>query len=120
MLWDEPSPDESEDIIKRFAKSIYKYEMVLVAILFLESIKPIASVGGQFARYMVAPFIPFIGEESIPYLATFQDKDNVEKLIQEIERLNKQNEIKHKKEKDRMKEQGIETQKKGWRRYLPF
>lgn len=116
MLWDEPSSEEEEEIIKRFAETIYKYDMDLVAILFLESIKPIASIGGQITRYMVAPFIPFLGEKSMPYLATFQNKENLEKLIQELERLSKQEKM----EKDMRKEQGIETQKKGWRRYLPF
>jgi len=120
LIWDEPTQEEKDEIIRRVAETIYKYDMDLVSILVLESIKPIASVGGQLARYMVAPFIPFLGEKSMPYLATFQDKDNVEKLIKEIERLTKQGEMEKKKEKDMRKEQGIETQKKGWRRYLPF
>jgi acyl-CoA reductase-like NAD-dependent aldehyde dehydrogenase len=119
MMWDEPTPEEKEDIIKRVAETIYKYDMDLVAILFLESIKPIASVGGQLARYMIAPFVPFIGERSMPYLATFQSKENLEKLIRELEERGKEEEIERRQREERKAREG-DTRKKGWRRYLPF
>jgi len=113
LMWDEPTPEEKEDIIKRVADAIYKYDMDLVAILFLESIKPLASVGGQLARYMLAPFVPFVGERSMPYLATFQEKENLEKLIKVLEERGKKDEAEG-------REQSSKAQKKGWRRLLPF
>ena len=73
-MWEDPSDEKEEKIIKRTAETIYKYDMDLVAILFLESMKPLASVGGQLARYMVAPFIPFIGDKSLPFFATFRTR----------------------------------------------
>lgn len=112
-MWDEPSSEEEDEIIKHVAETIYKYDMDLVAILFLESIKPLASVGGQLARYIVAPFIPFVGERSIPYLATFQNKENIERLIRRLEEKSKQEENEKKKGKKH-------SEKRGWRRFLPF
>lgn len=118
MMWDDPSDKEKDEMIKKAAETIYKYDMDLVAILILESMKPLASVGGQLSRFMVAPFIPFIGDRSMPYLATFQNKENVERLIQELEERGKQEE-KRKREKARAVEEG-KSPKKDWRRFLPF
>jgi len=119
-LWEDPSDEKEEKIIKRTAETIYKYDMDLVAILFLESMKPLASVGGQLARYMVAPFVPFIGDKSIPYLATFQNKENVERLIKELEEKGRQEEEEKKRLKQARKAEGGEPPKKGWRKFLPF
>jgi len=119
-MWEEPKPEEQEAIIKRVAETIYKYDMDLVAILMLESIKPLATVGSQLARFVVAPFIPFVGEKSMPYLATFERKENVEKLIRVLEERGKKDEAEERGEKGRRKEQSNKAQKKGWRRLLPI
>jgi len=118
MMWDNPSDKEKDEMIKKAAETIYKYDMDLIAILVLESIKPLASVGGQLSRFMIAPFIPFIGDRSMPYLATFQNKENVERLIQELEERGKQEE-KIRRKKARAVEEG-KSPKKGWRRFFPF
>ena len=117
MMWDEPSDKEKEEMIKKTADTIYEYDMDLIAILVLESMKPLASVGGQLSRYMVAPFIPIVGDKSLPYLATFQNQENVESLILELEERGKQEEERRKKAK--AAEKG-KSPKKGWRRFLPF
>ena len=119
-MWEDPSDEKEEKIIKRTAETIYKYEMDLVAILFLESMKPLASVGGQLARYMVAPFVPFIGDKSLPFLATFQNKENVERLIKELEEKGRQEEEEKKRLKQARKAEEGESPRKGWRKYLPF
>jgi acyl-CoA reductase-like NAD-dependent aldehyde dehydrogenase len=119
-MWEDPSEREKDEMIKKAAETIYKYDMDLVAILVLESIKPLASVGGQLGRYMVAPFVPFISEKTIPYMATFQDKKNVERLIKELEEHGKREEELRKKQKEAEKaERGAEN-KSWWRRILPF
>ena len=119
-MWEDPSPGKEDEIINRSAEIIYKYEMDLVAILILETMKPLASVGGQFARYVVAPFIPFVGGKSLPYLATFQDKNNVERLIQKLEEKGRKDEEEKKRLKQAIKGEREESPKKGWRKYLPF
>ena len=119
-MWEDPSDEKETEIIKNTAETIYKYDMDLVAILILESIKPLASVGGQFARYVVAPFIPFIGDNSSPFFATFQNKNNVERLIQTLEEKGRKDEEEKKRLKQARKAENKESPKKGWRKYLPF
>jgi hypothetical protein len=114
-MWEEPDPEKQEAIIKHMAEIVYKYNMDLGAIFLLEAIKPFASVGSQLTRFMVAPFIPFVGEKSIPYLATFENKENVEKLIRLIEERSEEDRKKREEEK-KVKA----TPKKGWKRFLPF
>jgi len=63
--------------------------------------KPLASVGGQLSRFMVAPFIPFIGDKSMPYLATFQNKENVERLISLLEDMSREDAKRNKRKKRR-------------------
>jgi hypothetical protein len=119
-MWEDPSDKEKDEMIKKAAEAIYKYDMDLVAILVLETIKPLASVGGQLGRYLVAPFIPFVSDRTIPYLATFQEKENVERLIKELEERGRQEEGLRKKLKEAERaEKGVEK-KSGWRRFLPF
>jgi len=101
MIWDDPSDQEKDEMIKKAAETIYKYDMDLVAILILESMKPLASVGGQLSRFMVAPFIPFIGDKSMPYLATFQNKENVERLISLLEDMSREDAKRNKRKKRR-------------------
>jgi hypothetical protein len=114
-MWEEPEPEKQEEIIKKIAEIIYKYDMDLGAIFLLEAVKPFASVGSQLVRFMVAPFIPFVGEKSIPYLATFESKENVEKLIRLIEERSEED---RKRKEEEKKVDG--TTKNGWRRFLPF
>jgi len=114
-MWEEPEPEKQEEIIKQMAEIVYKYDMDLGAIFLLEAVKPFASVGSQLARFMVAPFIPFVGERSIPYLATFERKENVEKLIRLIEERSEED---RKRKEEEKKAKG--TSKNGWRRLLPF
>lgn len=97
MLWDDPTQEEEEEIIEKLSKVIYDYDMDLVAILFLESIKPLSSVGAQLGRYLIAPFVPFFGSKAIPYLATFENKQNLEKLIRRLEDRIKEEEENNKK-----------------------
>lgn len=113
-IFDDPTREESDEVIMSLADSIWKYDVDLAAILFLESSKPLSKVYGMMGRFIVAPFIPLVGETSMKYLATFQDKQNIEKLIVEIER--------RMKEKDEKAKELAKSKppKKGWQRYLPF
>lgn len=119
MIWDNPSPEEKDEIIKGIAETIYKYDMDLVAVLLLESIKPLASVGSQMIRYVIAPFIPFIGEKSMPYLATFENRENLEKLIRLLEERSEQ-EDRERKRRKKLRKAKDGSQRKGWRGLWPF
>ena len=116
-LFEEPNSEQETEMIEKLANTIYKYDMDLVAILVLESIKPLTSVYGKMGRFIVAPFIPLIGEESMPYLATFEKKENLEKLIRLLEERGKADYEIAKKMKEEAK---VNESKKGKRRLWPF
>jgi len=134
LFWDlEVTPEDEEMYIRKIAEVIHQYGMEVPAILFLESTKPLAYIGGQLGRFFVSPFLPIISEEvgikGEKFFMIFEKRGNVEKLIQLVEEMAQ-------KEKEKTPEEAkssTEThepsdeseeeerpEKKGWRRFLPF
>lgn len=109
------------------AEKIHKYGMDVAAILMLESVKPLAYIGGQMGRFFVSPFLPALGETigqgGEKFFGVFEKRDNVEKLIKLLEKMAKE-EDEQKEELKKTKKAKAETEgtpsKKGWRRFLPF
>ena len=89
-MFEEPTPEEEDEIIRRVAEHIIRNDMDLVAILFLESFKPLPSVYGPMARFMVGPFLPVYGDEAMRYMAVFQNKQNLKKLISLVEKMSRE------------------------------
>ena len=127
MFWDmEVTPEDEEEMIRKAAETIHKYGMDVAAILFLESVKPLAYIGGQMGRFFLSPFLPAFGESigrgGEKFLTIFEKRENVEKLITLLEKMAK--EEKPKEAEKPKEEQAIPTEKpppkKGWRRFLPF
>lgn len=114
-LFDEPSPEEVDKMIEEVAGKIFDYDMDLVAILMLETLKPLSSVYAPMGRFMVAPFLPVVGEASGRYLAAFQNKENVERLISLLEEKSREDEKKAAEARKARKKQGG-----GWKRYVPW
>lgn len=122
MFWDlEVTPEDEEEMIRKVAEQIHKYGMEVAAILMLESVKPLAYIGGQMGRFFVAPFLPAFGENiglgGEKLLTTFEKRENVEKLIVMLEKLAKEEE---KPKEERAEEAEGAPKKRGWRRFLPF
>jgi len=57
------------------------------AIMFLEVNKPLSSITSQTALLVVAPILELFGIRGYKYSKLFSKMDNVERLIQEVERL---------------------------------
>jgi len=72
-------------IIEKTVELITRFDIEGPAVFMLEAIKPLAYVGGQFARFFLAPFLPIFGETSDNVIATLEQQDNIEKIIQMIE-----------------------------------
>ncbi len=134
MYWDlEITPEDEEMYIRKIAEVIHQYGMEVPAILFLESTKPLAYIGGELGRFFVSPFLPIISEEigikGEKFFMIFEKRGNVEKLIQLVEEMSQ-------KEKEKTPEEAKSAaeargpsdepkaeerpEKKGWRRFLPF
>lgn len=77
--------EEQEAIIKKMFGWITKYEMDIPAVMLLESIKPLAQVGGALAQMAIGPVFLAFWEKGFDYIHTFEEMNNIEKLIRMIE-----------------------------------
>lgn len=125
----EITPEDEEEMIRKIAEKIHKYGMDVAAILFIESVKPLAYIGGQMGRLFISPFLPAFGENigqgGEKFFTIFEKRENVEKLITLLEKMAKEEEKKPKEKSEKPKEeQKTEAEeappKMGWRRFLPF
>ncbi len=137
---DEELTEEAVDeIIRKTAERIQQYGMETVAILTLESVKPLVYVGGEMSRLMVSPFLPALGptvnELGENLINVFEERKNVEKLITILEEMARgeygkeedeqeagaSEEGKEKPEADEASDEQAEPKKrKSWRDWLPF
>lgn len=132
MYWDIDVTSEDEDeMIGKIAQKIHASGLDVVAILMIESVKPLSYIGAQMGRLFFSPFLPALGENvgiiGEKVLQIFEKRDNVEKLIKAVEALSREEEEKKKTEKaKKLEEKRKDTQigeisgKKGWRRFIPF
>jgi len=135
----ELSAEEVDEIIRKTAEKIHQYGMETVAILTLESVKPLVYIGGEMSRLMISPFLPALGpsanELGENLINVFEDRENVEKLITILEKMargeydNEEEEQEpgakekgeEKTESDQVSDdQSKPEKKKTWRDWLPF
>lgn len=105
-------------LLTRLASEIVKRSLSAPAVMFLESIKPLSFLGSQ-AMVFFAPFVKaFWDGSSYDQLATLlEDRQNVELLLREIERLEAEQDAARREEKRRRKaekerEKACKAQKK--------
>lgn len=88
---EELSEEEEEEIIRGVANRVHELGLETAAVLFLETSKPLAGVGGTLSRVFVWPFLPVFGEEADVYgqkvIEVFHKRRNIERLIERIEEL---------------------------------
>jgi len=100
-------------------------------------------VGGEMGRFFITPFVPIISDKwgvtSEKFFLVFEKRENIEKLLKRLEQLAQEEDDKKKEEKAAKKKAEQEkakenepaaastsdqaqskTEKKGWRKYLPF
>lgn len=81
----ELTPADEEQIINRITDEVMKRELEAVAIMFLETVKPISFIGSQLGLVFVAPFLSIFGDLGIDYIRFFEKRENVEKLLKKLE-----------------------------------
>lgn len=81
----ELTQEETEKMMDKIATEVLKRRLETVAIMFLESIKPMSYIGSQLAMVFVGPFLAIFGDFGINYIKFFEKRDNVEKLLCKIE-----------------------------------
>lgn len=116
-LWREASPEETREIIEKIAKKVVEREMDFPAALFLGAVRPLSPLGGQLARFFLAPWTPLLGELHYEYISVLEKPENLEKLINRINEVADQRE----EEKKRKKQEKRETEsRKSARRWYHF
>jgi hypothetical protein len=132
LYWDvKVTPEDEDEMIRKIAEKVHNSGLDVAAILLIESVKPLAYLGTQMGRFFVSPFLPVFGEDigisGEKLFQTFEKRENVEKLIRAVEKLNQEEKEKKKAEKAKRieakgAEAGVEvaSKKTGWRRFLPF
>ena len=78
---------EADELFARIARRIVRLELAPVAVLFIESFRPLNFVGSQLLRFL-APFVHAFGRfpdyESLAQL--LEDRDSIDRLLEAIER----------------------------------
>lgn len=117
MFWDiELTPEEIEEVIQEAYKKISEYKMETISILTLESLKPFSYVGGELVRAALSPVMPALGEglglTSEKMLQVFEDRENIERLIQLLEENLKKEEVERRQKREEVKQKKIEEKER--------
>ena len=108
------SEEEVTRILENIAIRIHAYGMDAAAIIALETVKPLSNLGTELSRMFFSPFLPILGPEynmmGDKLLFVFQDRKNVERLIQLLEGkadadADRRREEKRKKKEEKKKEE---------------
>jgi hypothetical protein len=81
----ELTPEEDAHIIDQISEEVVNRGLDAPAIMFLESIKPVAFIGSQLGLTFVAPFLMVFWDLGVDYIKFFEKRENVEKLLKTIE-----------------------------------
>ena len=104
---------EQQEILDKIARKVVLWKMTTPAILFLESVKPLNYIGSQMMVFF-EPFVQtiFSWKDYDEFRKMAEQRENVERLLQTIEKFDAEASAKEKEEKKRTKE---ERKKKGRR-----
>ena len=111
----EVPPERARELVAKIAHQIVKRKMSVPAIMFFESVKPLSFVGSQaliFFQPMVQAFLN--RREYDEFAVMMEDRENVELLLQEIERQEAEWQAKERTERDEAKKLRKAQGKKTW------
>lgn len=98
------TPERGKELLAKIANQIVKRKMTVPAIMFIESVKPLSFVGSQVLIFMQPMVQAFLNRKEYDEFAVLmEDRDNVELLLQEIERQEAEWQAKEKAEKEEAK-----------------
>jgi hypothetical protein len=111
-----PSPERQKELLEKIANQIVKRKLTVPAIMFFESIKPLSFVGSQalvFLQPMVQAFLNRREYDEITLM--MEERENVEKLLCEIERQEAEWQERERREKEEERRKKAERQGQGTR-----
>ncbi|MBI5806702.1 hypothetical protein HZA73_11780 [candidate division TA06 bacterium] len=81
-----PSPERQKELLAKIADQIVKRKMTTPAILFFESVKPLSFVGSQALVFLQPIIQAFLNRREYDEIVLMmEERENVEKLLLEIE-----------------------------------
>lgn len=92
-------PEKEMEMIDKFAQWIVDSELEAPSLTLLHMIKPLARIGGDLAYFYLGAFIPLLDNYGYDFLDTFEKRENVELLMQKVDRLSRKRD-KKKREKN--------------------
>ncbi len=101
-----PLSPKQDEILNKIAFKVVQWRMTVPAILFLESVKPLNYVGSQMLVFF-EPFVQafFTVRDYNEFVRMMEERENVERLLQRIEKLDAEMLKKEKEEKKKRKEE---------------
>jgi hypothetical protein len=94
----ELSEETKRELIDNIAEGAMSRELEAGVVFFFELTKPLSWIGIQFILAFSPLFLPFVNEQKFyEYAKLFEDRRNIEALIQRIERLRDGKELEEKK-----------------------
>lgn len=118
-IWKDVQPEEEEELIHKAADLIEKHKMETLALLVLNTVKPLVYVGGELGRFFIAPLLPFLDHKADIFIHTFEQRENIDELISIIEKKMKEEDESKSEERKKAREEAKEgTAKK--KRWWPF
>lgn len=96
-----PSPQRQKELLEKIANQIVKRKLTTPAIMFFESVKPLSFVGSQ-GMVFLQPFVQaFLNRKEYDEITLMmEERENVEKLLCEIERQEAEWQEREKREKE--------------------
>lgn len=88
MLPTDIAPERREELLTRMAQRVVDMRLTPLAVVMLESSKPVSFVGSQlmvFLSPIVTSVFPFQSYDEVA--ALFEERENVERFIRKIEQL---------------------------------
>ena len=97
--------EEVSRVLKVIADRIHAYKIEAIAIITLETVKPLSNLGAELSRLFFSPILPALGPEynllGEKMIYIFQNRKNIEKLIDLIEEKSKKKETSTKEGSDK-------------------
>lgn len=110
-----PSPERQKELLTKIADQIVKRKMTTPAILFFESVKPLSFVGSQALVFLQPIIQAFLNRREYDEIVLMmEERENVEKLLIEIENQEARWQQREKAERDEAKKLRCSEGKKTW------
>ena len=93
-LKDSDITDKERKLIENVAQRIVNSDTEFFALLLLQTIKPVAWISAELGYFFLAPFLPLLEDKGYELLDTFEERKNIEILLERVEQLSEEKEKK--------------------------